>query len=191
MSCEYRLLLFLIFFDPITVCDLPSSPPPPLVPTVTYGYLPKLSTTHLPAYYHLPYWYQYWWFWLCLQTLGTLCPSRLVPLALFGLTEPSDPLRFVRPQPKSPPFSLNSSSSSSIVRVFRPSKEHNHPLTAPPTYNPARNGSSYLAFFPSRFRHPAIDLTPFYVLPSISLYDRTAHHHCHTLPPAVIPTNLS
>ena len=100
MSCEYRLLLFLIFFDPITVCDLPSSPPPPLVPTVTYGYLPKLSTTHLPAYYHLPYWYQYWWFWLCLQTLGTLCPSRLVPLALFGLTEPSDPLRFVRPQPK-------------------------------------------------------------------------------------------
>ena len=124
MSCEYRLLLFLIFFDPITVCDLPSSPPPPLVPTVTYGYLPKLSTTHLPAYYHLPYWYQYWWFWLCLQTLGTLCPSRLVPLALFGLTEPSDPLRFVRPQPKSPPFSLNSSSSSSsIVRVFRPSKE--------------------------------------------------------------------
>ena len=203
MSCEYRLLLFLIFFDPITVCDLPSSPPPPLVPTVTYGYLPKLSTTHLPAYYHLPYWYQYWWFWLCLQTLGTLCPSRLVPLALFGLTEPSDPLRFVRPQPKSPPFSLNSSSSSSsIVRVFRPSKEQPPKSNCSTEFIPCPKRFFILRFFfffffffftlLLFFRHPALLIEPTLSLSSIYhhlYYDRTAHHTI--LPPAVIPTTLS
>lgn len=142
MNIFYFFFFFfplLIFFDPTTtaVCDLPSSPPPPLVRTVTYGYLPTYYLLRTSLYLPISALLKavllevlWWWFWLCLQTLGILCPHRLVPLALFGLTEPSDPLRFVRPQPKSPPFSLNyplsttsSSYSSSIVRVFRPSKE--------------------------------------------------------------------
>ena len=81
--------------------------PPPLPlpwfvlpPTDTY-----LPTYILPISAYLPYWKQYWRFsgggsgCVC-KLLAILCPHRLVPLALFGLTEPSDPLRFVRPQPK-------------------------------------------------------------------------------------------
>lgn len=166
MNIFYFFFFFfplLIFFDPTTttVCDLPSSPPPPLVRTVTYGYLPTYYLLRTSLYLPISALLKavllevlWWWFWLCLQTLGILCPHRLVPLALFGLTEPSDPLRFVRPQPKSPPFSLNYplsttssySSSSSIVRVFVHPKS-NHPNNCSTELYSARNGSSYLAFF--------------------------------------------